>query len=194
MRLIVMISTLMLLTACGGRDTQRAVVDTGAVAGLTEAEKGFMDNLRSLCGKSFAGEQTYMAEGRPSWEHYDFVMHVTVCEEDRVHIPFHLSDDHSRTWLFLAEEEGLRFRHDHRYEDGTPEARNLYGGYSDGTGSAFEQHFPADDYTIELLTDTLNRKWSVIIDEDLEWMVYRLSYHGETVFEGKFDLSEPINR
>jgi hypothetical protein len=159
---------------------------------LNPAEQAFFDNLRSLCGKSFAGSETYMADGHDSWAHLDFVMHVTVCDDDRVHIPFHLSDDHSRTWMFLIEDGRLRFRHDHRSEDGTPDERNLYGGYADGTGTAFEQHFPNDDYTTALLDDDRERIWSVVLDEQLQSMTYRLSYGDKLIFEATFDLSRAI--
>jgi hypothetical protein len=54
------------------------------------------------------------------------------------------------------------FRHDHRHPDGTPEELTLYGGYSDGTGTPFVQHFPADQYTVDLLSDTLDRQWNVV--------------------------------
>ncbi|MGF1585078.1 MAG: hypothetical protein ACFCUM_07140 [Bacteroidales bacterium] len=159
---------------------------------LQEAERAFLDNLSGLCGQSFRGKELYTAPGRDSWAEKEFVMHVTVCEDDRVHIPFHLDDDHSRTWMFLAEENGLRFRHDHRHEDGTPEDQTLYGGYADGTGSAFLQKFPADQYTIDLLTDTLGREWRVILAEDLSTMTYQLHYSGQLMFAAEFDLTEPI--
>ena len=133
-----------------------------------------------------------MAPGRESWADKDFVMHVTVCEDDRVYIPFHLDDDHSRTWMFLAGDKGLRFRHDHRHEDGTPEDLTMYGGYADGTGTGYMQKFPADDYTVELLEDVLNREWRVILAEDLSTLEYQLLYHGEVVFAAEFDLTSPL--
>lgn len=159
---------------------------------LSEQEAGFMENLASFCGQSFRGRETYMAPGRESWAEKDFVMHVVLCESDRIHIPFHLDDDTSRTWMFLVENGRLRFRHDHRYPDGTPEELTLYGGYSDGTGTPFVQHFPADQYTVDLLTDTLERQWNVVMDENLTRFSYQLQYLGEVVFQADFDLSNPI--
>ncbi len=159
---------------------------------LTQEERGFMDNLASLCGQSFRGEETYMADGRDSWAHLDFVMHVTVCEEEEVHIPFHLSDDTSRTWMFLVEDGRLRFRHDHRYPDGTPEAQTLYGGYADGKGTAHEQYFPKDDYSRELLEGEYGREWQIVMDEEMTTFSYRLLYDGDIVFQADFDLTEPI--
>ncbi len=159
---------------------------------LSEQEAGFLENLSRLCGKSFRGRETYMAQGRDSWADKDFVMHVVLCEEDRVHIPFHLDEDQSRTWMFLVEGGRLRFRHDHRHPDGSPEDQTLYGGYSDGAGTAFSQHFPADKYTIDLLVDTLDRQWNVVMDEDLTNFSYQLQYKGEVVFQADFDLSNPL--
>ncbi len=161
--------------------------------GLTPEERAFLDNLASLCGKSFAGEEVYLAEGRESWADDPFVMHVTKCEEDVVHIPFHVGDDTSRTWMFLVEDDGrLRFRHDHRYPDGTPEEKTMYGGYADGTGTAYAQHFPKDDYSRELLEDYFGREWRVVMDEEMTTYSYRLLYDGEVVFQADFDLTNPL--
>ncbi len=162
---------------------------------ITAEERGFLDNLASLCGKSFRGKQVYMEEDRESWEDKEFVMHVTICEDDRVHIPFHLNDDHSRTWMFIVDDKGLRFRHDHRHEDGTPEELTLYGGYADGEGTPFRQHFPVDQYSIDLLDDHERmRQWNVVLAEDMSRFSYKLLYHGEVVFQADFDLTEPIKR
>lgn len=180
--------------SCGGGG-QPAAQQAGQIQTeliLPDDQQAFLNNLASLCGQSFGGKEVYMQEGRESWADRNMVMHVIVCEPTHVHIPFHIDEDRSRTWMFLAENGQLRFRHDHRYEDGTPEEQTLYGGYADGTGTAFLQRFPADDYTVELLTDTLNREWNVVLDEALTTFSYRLLYHGEIVFQADFDLTNPI--
>jgi len=183
-----------ILAACSGTPRQSETVEKNAEteAVVSENERAFLANLASLCGKSFRGHEVYMQPGRQSWADKDLVMHVTVCEETHVHIPFHIDDDRSRTWMFLIEDGKLRFRHDHRHEDGTPEDQTLYGGYSNGMGDAFSQQFPADDYTVELLTDTLNRQWNVVLNEDMTNFSYQLLYHGEIVFRADFDLTQPL--
>lgn len=180
-----------ILGSCGGA-TQQEKTETSQEPAISETEQAFLNNLASLCGQSFRGEEVYMQEGRESWADREMVMHVTVCEDTHVHIPFHMDEDQSRTWMFLAEDGRLRFRHDHRYPDGTPEAQTLYGGYADGTGTAFKQHFPADAYTIDLLTDTLNRQWNVVLNEEMTTFSYQLQYHGEIVFRADFDLTNPL--
>ena len=193
-QILILMTLAFLLSYCGSgpRQDQSAEAMDEAEKILPDSEMAFLNNLKSLCGQSFRGQETYMQEGRESWAGKDLVMHVTVCEPDHVHIPFHIDDDYSRTWMFLAEDGRLRFRHDHRHEDGTPEDQTLYGGYSDGTGDAFRQHFPADDYTIDHLTDTLNREWNVVLNEEMTNFSYRLLYHGKIVFQADFDLTEPL--
>ncbi|TVQ12274.1 MAG: hypothetical protein EA361_11380 [Bacteroidetes bacterium] len=181
-----------LLASCGGAPRETEERTSADEVTISETEQAFLNNLASLCGQSFLGREVYMQEGRESWADKVMVMHVTVCEDTHVHIPFHMDEDTSRTWMFLAEDGRLRFRHDHRYPDGTPEEQTLYGGYADGTGTAFKQHFPADDYTIELLVDTLNRQWNVVLSEDMTNFSYQLQYHGEIVFRADFDLTNPL--
>jgi len=189
---IILLLPALLLTFCGPGPQQEQQIEAEHEQMLSENERAFLNNLASLCGNSFRGQETYMQEGRESWADRDMVMHVTICEDDYVHIPFHMDEDKSRTWMFINEDGRLRFRHDHRYEDGTPEELTMYGGYSDGTGNTFRQHFPADEHTIDLLVDTLNREWHVVLDEDLSNFSYRLLYHGEIVFQADFDLTEPL--
>lgn len=159
---------------------------------ISDNQMAFLKNLASLCGKSFSGKETFTKDGRASWAHRKFVMHVTVCDDSKVHIPFHLDEDKSRTWMFIMEEHGLRFRHDHRHEDGTPEEQTLYGGYANDNGTAYEQHFPSDEYTNNMLGDGVPRQWNVILADDLSTFKYQLHYGGELVFEAEFDLKNPL--
>ncbi len=189
---IILLLSVIIITGCGPR-TQEEETDESVRTELTPGERGFLNNLASLCGQSFRGEQVYLAEGRDSWEDKELIMHVTVCEEDKVHIPFHVDDDHSRTWMFLVENGRLRLRHDHRYPDGTPHDVHLYGGYSDGKGTEFWQNFPVDEFSKrEVLEDEHGREWMVVLDEDMTTYSYRLLYHGEIVLQADFDLTEPI--
>lgn len=166
----------------------------GAKETLTESQKAFMENLASLCGNTYRGQQTYMLEGRESWAHMDFVMHVTVCNEDSILVPFHLDEDRSRTWMFIAEQDGLRFRHDHRYDDGTPHEVTMYGGYADDSrGTAYKQFFPADDFTCQNLPRSCQATWTVELSPELDTFTYRLySNTEELIFQADFDLSNPL--
>lgn len=187
---------LFFLSACGPR--QQPVEDTpepvAAGAFISETHQAFFNNLSRLCGQSFEGEQIYRSHHASGWEAYDMVMHVSLCEEDRIHIPFHLGEDTSRTWMFLSDQGMLRLRHDHRYPDGTPEEESLYGGYADESGTAFVQHFPADEYTAGVIDGGGGNVWTIRIDEDFTTFTYRLERDGEKRMRVDFDLTRPLNR
>jgi hypothetical protein len=188
--LALLVFVAMVVVSCGSSSQKKNTEES--CCSTENTQKAFLKNLASLCGKSFSGSETYTKEGRSSWADKKLIMHVTVCENNRVHIPFHIDEDRSRTWMFIMEENGLRFRHDHRHEDGTPEDQTLYGGYANDSGTAFMQTFPWDNYTKELLADGVERMWRVILAEDLSTMKYQLHYGGELVFEAEFDLTQPI--
>ena len=134
-----------------------------------------------------------MKEGRESWEDKTMVMHVTVCDDDQIQIPFHMDQDQSRTWMFINEEGQLRFRHDHRHEDGTPEDLTLYGGYADTErGTAYKQVFPADEYTLEIHPRSQNSEWVVELKDNMSIFSYSLYSQGELLFEAHFDLTKAL--
>ncbi|MBW6479678.1 MAG: hypothetical protein K0B37_09640 [Bacteroidales bacterium] len=179
--------------SCGPR-TQPAEDLTETPPGLFDSEthQVFFNNLASLCGQSFMGEQVYRSHHGESWADRTMIMYVTVCEDDHIHIPFHVDDDHSRTWMFLAEDGKLRFRHQHLHEDGTHEEGSMYGGFADENGTAFVQYFPADEYTAGVIEDGGGNLWTVSMDEEFTMFSYRLDRDGEKRFEIVFDLTNPI--
>lgn len=192
-KLLPFIIVLLLAASCGQRKQVPEKSEAAAELVVEANQQAFFNNLASLCGKSFAGREVYMIPEDESWSHLNFVIHVTECDNERVLIPFHLSEDHSRTWMFLIEEGRLRFRHDHRLEDGTPDQVTLYGGYATRRGTPFVQHFPADDYTCELIPYACTNEWIVEIAEDFSKLTYRLTRNGILRFEAAFDLTKPIN-
>lgn len=186
---LLILLALFTFSACGGPADNKS--DFGSEL-TNENEQAFFNNLAEYCGKSFAGEQVFLAEGRESWAHKDFVMHVQKCGDDHIHVPFHLDEDQSRTWMFLVEEGRLRFRHDHRHEDGTPEEETMYGGYADSEGTAFRQDFPADQYTCELLPTACEAVWRVELTEDPKTFRYSLFSEDGLLFTAAFDLEKPL--
>ena len=187
----------LLFFAChqGGPSEQAAEKTDEATQRVFDSDvhQAFFDNLKSLCGKTFGGQQVYRSHHGASWAAYDLVMHVRECSSELIAIPFRVGEDRSRTWLFMAEDGQLRFRHDHRHEDGTPEDETLYGGYANNLGTAFVQYFPADDYTASLIDGGGGNLWTVTISEDFTSFSYRLERDGEKRFRIDFDLSRPLN-
>jgi len=132
----------------------------------------FMENLHTLCGKAFAGRLASNDAVDSDFSDANMVMHVRDCEEGVIRIPFHVDDDHSRTWLITRVGRQLKLEHDHRHEDGKPDAVTLYGGVTNDDWEGMDartpnkQSFPADAYTKELfekegLTASLENVWTV---------------------------------
>ncbi len=189
----------LLLVACqqrGPSEQAESVIDVDLETPEvfdSETHQAFFDNLKSLCGNTYAGQQVYRSHHGASWADYELVMHISECSDELIAIPFRVGEDRSRTWLFMAEGGQLRFRHDHRHEDGTPEDETLYGGYANDLGTAFVQHFPADDYTARLIDGGGGNLWTVTVSEDFSSFSYRLERDGEKRFRIDFDLSRPLN-
>jgi hypothetical protein len=192
--LLLFISILLVSTSCINREAKVKTNEEAKTSNFeSEVHQAFISNLASLCGKSFKGEQFYRSHHGASWADRKMVMHVTVCEDDKVYIPFHINDDHSRTWMFVAEDGKLRFKHQHLHEDGTPEEGSMYGGYANDEGTQFIQYFPADDYTGQVIEGGAGNVWIVTLAEDFSWYSYRLDRDGEKRLEIRFDLTKPLS-
>ncbi len=191
--------TVILFLGCGQR-TQPVEDFTETPPGLFDSEvhQAFFNNLASLCGQSFKGEQVYRSHHGESWADRSMIMYVTVCEDDHIHIPFHVDADHSRTWMFMAEDGKLVFRHQHLYEDGTHEESSMYGGYASERGTEFIQYFPADEFSATVIEDGGGNIWTVSMVQayppfaSMQTFSYRLDRDGEKRFEIVFDLTNPL--
>lgn len=181
------------IASCGqGPQTSTEEAEPQEQVLVSEAHQAFFNHLASLCGKSFAGKQVYRSHHGSSWAEKTLIMHVTVCEDLQIHIPFHVDEDKSRTWMFLVEDGMLRFRHQHLHEDGTHEDDSMYGGYANDEGGAFVQYFPADEFTAGVIENGGGNLWIVSMNEAMTYFSYRLDRDGEKRFEIVFDLTQPI--
>lgn len=186
----------------GDDDTRTgdAVADTGAAARadgqppLPEAQEAFWSNLTDLCDEAYEGE---IAASEPEGTDDDFagqemVMHVRECEDDVIRIPFHVGDDRSRTWVITRTADGLRLKHDHRHEDGSPDEVTMYGGDTADEGSSTEQQFPADAETAEMLPAAATNVWTVGVEPG-QTFTYALRREGtDRLFRVAFDLTESV--
>jgi hypothetical protein len=161
----------------------------------------FLASVAAYCGKAFAGqvvEDNPASTGPDPFAGKPLVMHVRGCEDPahELRIPFHVGDDHSRTWVLSRTETGLRLKHDHRHADGSPDAITLYGGDSKRPGTAQRQEFPADTDSVamfrkaDMLASTHNT-WAMEIDPDRQF-VYELTRPDGRRFRVVFDLSRPV--
>jgi hypothetical protein len=157
----------------------------------------FLDRLAEHCGQAFAGR---VVANEPAAEDDPFagqrlVMHVRTCDDRELRVPFHVGDDRSRTWVLTRTADGLRLKHDHRHEDGTPDAVTMYGGESAEAGTPVRQEFPVDAESIAMferegLTASVTNTWAMEIEPGIRF-AYELTRPGRR-FRVEFDLSAPV--
>src|SRR5688500_19222111 len=181
----------LLLAACASVAPPDAVGGTPADA--------FFAALSSACGKAYAGRvitNLPRPTGPDPFEDRPLVMHVRECSSDVLRIPFHVGDDHSRTWVVSRTGTGLRLKHDHRHQDGSPDVLTLYGGDSRTQGSASRQEFPVDAESVALFERqgshaSVTNTWAMEVVPGQSF-VYERSRPGGRLFRVEFDLSAPV--
>ena len=163
----------------------------------------FMQRLAEHCGRAYEGRviANEPAQDDDAFEGQTLVMHVRECSSDEIKIPFHVGDDHSRTWIItrvapgVQGMSGLRLEHDHRHEDGSPDDITMYGGDTAGQGTAGRQEFPADQESKDMfeaadMHQSMSNTWAIEIDSDR--FLYELSRPEGRMFQVEFDLTKPV--
>ncbi|TMM48435.1 hypothetical protein [Qipengyuania marisflavi] len=162
------------LTACAHRAPEIA------------PQEAFWSALASHCGKAYAGGLASEDARDADWQGKRMIAHWADCSPTRIAVAFHVerdaedgSDpeasgwDRSRTWLVTKTGTGraarLTLKHDHRHDDGTPDAVTFYGGITAAPGTARAQDFPVDAESIALfgregLAASLTNVWRVEVD------------------------------
>lgn len=161
----------------------------------------FMAAVAAHCGEAFEGRIAVNEPKTDAPDPFDgkrLVMHVRGCENSahELRIPFHVGDDHSRTWVLTRTDNGLRLKHDHRHEDGSPDAVTMYGGDSKPPGTAQRQAFPVDADSVAMfrkanMAVSTTNTWAMEIEPD-ERFVYELTRPDGRRFQVVFDLSKPV--
>ena len=169
-------------------------------APVTNAD-AFLAAIAAHCGKAYEGRiiANQPAPTTPdAFEGKRLVMHVRGCDAptQRIEIPFHVGDDHSRTWLLTRTGSGLRLKHDHRHQDGSPDDMTMYGGDTRDVGSRERQAFPVDAESIAMfkrggLNASLDNTWAMEIHP--RTFVYELSRPNGRLFRVEFDLTRPVD-
>jgi len=157
---------------------------------VTTEANAFWNKLQSLCGKAFEGTLE-LPENDADFGGKKLVMHVRSCDDNMIRIPFFVGDDKSRTWVLTFEEDRIQLKHDHRHEDGSEDAVNMYGGKTTNSGQATIQSFPADQHTKTIIPAASTNIWWITLDDNQ--FTYNLRRLGtERVFRVSFDLTKTI--
>jgi hypothetical protein len=181
----------------------RAGLEGSAASTLVNGDPAddFLATLARHCGRAYAG-RIVANEPVPTtpdaFAGKPLVMHVRGCDAParELRIPFHVGDDHSRTWVLTRTADGLRLKHDHRHADGTEDAVTMYGGETADPGTAHRQEFPVDAESIAMferegLTASVTNTWAMEIGPG-ERFLYELSRPGGRLFQVEFDLGTPV--
>lgn len=153
----------------------------------------FWNNLKNHCGKSYEGIITAGGKEGDGFTGEKLLMHVRLCSENEIRIPFFVGEDKSRTWvLTMGADNLILLKHDHRLKDGSEDAVTQYGGRTSNTGLANLQSFPADQFTANLLDYASNNVWWITLDETS--FSYNLRRIGtDRLFSVKFDLTKEVD-
>jgi len=152
----------------------------------------FWKELQKLCGKAFAGTVAAAPADDTTFKDKSLIMHVRACEKDRMHIPFNVGDNRSRTWILTRKDGRIELRHDHRHEDGKPDAVTMYGGWTTNAGLPTRQMFPADEQTYKVIAAAAPNVWwiDLVSGEHFSYNLRRMG--SERYFSIKFDLKKPL--
>jgi hypothetical protein len=186
--------------ACGGSSAPTAPAasaETDPPVQLSPADE-FLARLRQHCGKAFAGKVVTNEPPQPNdaFAGKPLVMHVRECGDTELKVPFHVGEDHSRTWVITRTAAGLRLKHDHRHQDGSSDAVTMYGGDTREPGTATRQQFPVDADSIATfesnkLAASITNTWALEIEPGKRFL-YELSRPGGRLFKVEFDLATPV--
>lgn len=157
----------------------------------------FYSRLTALCGRAFEGRIASPPVALDSsFQGKRLVMHVRECSANEIKIPFHVSDNRSRTWVITRTGFGLRLKHDHRHEDGSEDVLTQYGGETATAGSSRRQEFPVDQFSRELFNRnnaavSTTNVWAMEVEPG-KLFAYELR-RPSRFFRVEFDLNRPVD-
>lgn len=160
---------------------------------MADFQEDFWQSITNMKGKSFKGELVVGTEA--SDEQFmsgEAVMYVWKASKDEIRIPFHIGDDHSRTWVLRKTESGLQLKHDHRKPGGMDDKVTQYGGDTKMKGTPLRQEFHADKYTGDLLPASAKNIWAMEIEPGKRFVYELRREHEDRFFRVEFDLSTEV--
>ena len=189
----------------------------------TSAQDRFWQALSSHCGHAYSGALVSEDPRDADWQGQAMIAHFAQCEDERIAIAFHVTDpelenamdepywDRSRTWVVTrsvienaatATTVALTLKHDHRHDDGTPDAVTQYGGTTTTPGTRRAQDFPLDHETAVLferegLDASLTNVWRLEVrprGERDAGLTYQLTRRNDPtrLFRVAFDADDEV--
>jgi len=167
----------------------------GACSAKPDKKKSFTDSVRSFCGQAFNGKIVTTDAADDEWRKEIITMHMRDCGED-IKIALHVGENRSRTWILRDEDGRLALRHDHRHEDGTPDALTYYGGLL-SVLTETRAEFPADQSTKDLFDSegipvSKANTWAMEIQAEDNIFAYEMRRPNRN-FRIEFDTANPVS-
>ena len=160
---------------------------------LHEDQRIFWQSLTQICGHAYEGTVVAAPANDTVFKNKKLVMHIRSCDNDRIRIPFVVGNDHSRTWIFTKEPDGLLLKHDHRHKDGSADSITQYGGKTTNKGAKTIQFFPADQQTTAILPAAAGNVWWMETVPG-QYFSYNLRRMGtDRFFSIRFDLTKRVD-
>jgi hypothetical protein len=157
----------------------------------------FLSQITPHCGKAYTGQIISSDADDDAWRAEDIIMHVRDCTGGEFKIALHVGDNRSRTWILRYEDDPklgdkLALRHDHRHEDGEPDALTYYGGLAADI-STTRISFPADGFTKTLfdrenIPVSKDNIWAMSLSESDKTFTYEMRRPNRD-FRIEFDLT-----
>jgi len=158
-----------------------------------DLQDDFWNKLVSLKGQAFTGKLTVGTDpGDKDFMKGKAIMHVWKVSEKEIRIPFHIGNNHSRTWVITRTSNGLRLKHDHRKQDGSDDKVTQYGGDTFNKGTPIRQEFAADKYTGDLLPASAKNIWAMEVEPGKRFVYELRREHQHRFFRVEFDLAKPV--
>jgi predicted amidohydrolase YtcJ len=167
-----------------------------AACSAQQQPSDIFDQIAQRCGQSFAGAMTSDDPRDADFASAALALEVRSCTDTEIRMPFHVGDDHSRTFILTRLDDGrLRFKHDHRHQDGVPDALSMYGGETTDAAGLNRAEFPADLETKALfdradIPDSKQNTWSLTVSPTV--LTYTLVRPGRE-FAAEFNLTDVID-
>ena len=192
LKALVRLGQVMLIAFAGALVSCDSSSRDNGVAEAPSPQAAFWSALSALCGNAYGGRVAESVPPDTGMSAQRLVMHVRECSADTIRIPFHVGENRSRTWVLTRTGNGLRLKHDHRHEDGTPDSVTMYGGDTRDAGGADTQEFFADSATASLVPAARTNVWRLELHPG-HLFVYALRREGsDRRFRAEFDLTTTV--
>ena len=150
----------------------------------------FYESLINLKGKKLEG-QTIYPEGK--WAPFagqPISLEVASCTKKELRIPIYIGGKVYRTLILERTADGFFLKHENKNDDGRSNQINLYGGQTEGNGTAYVQLFPSDAYTKNLMSLSTPSVWTLAFSSDRSTFSYLVESDGKLQMQIDFNLND----